>query len=118
MSLQGVTPENIIAVAKYLLAIDRQALAEEHQTEFDAWVFNLRELLLQYSEYNQPRSRLTSLGLSRMDLLEYQLQCLLESVKAFMGLLTPSAKQELKEWIRQRREQSSLTTPEKEETLP
>lgn len=54
MSLQGVTPENIMAIAQYLLAIDRHALEEEYQMEFDAWVFNLRELLLQYREYNQP----------------------------------------------------------------
>jgi hypothetical protein len=95
--VKWITPENVVTIASYLMNMDKFSFQEEYQTYFDSWVFNLREALGQYLQYNNPAVK--CLGLSNIEMIEYYLRILLTHTKEFINLLTDEAKAKLQEAV-------------------
>lgn len=92
-----ITPENVITIASHLMNMDKSSFHVEHQRYLESWVFNLREALGQYLQYNNPTVK--CFGLSNVDMIEYHFRTLFQYTKAFVDLLTSEAKEALREAV-------------------
>jgi hypothetical protein len=99
MTLQWITPENVVAAAHYLLKLEKKAICESYQADKNSWVFSLHEELQQVLHHQKATEQKTAASWPNLDLIQYHLQSLIGRTKAFFLLLIEPEKTKLKDYL-------------------